>query len=246
MGKKFRQSRATRVTTVSVVTAGLVVFTLAASAASLGGINVGSLFTQETPVTIEIPDPPGPIVFTDFSGCVNRIDGWEDASGAIWISHSGGWQCLGNNGVRAQQRVPLGNATVVIPYSTGIRVSTDIFDISHQSNRSGPGLSLLNDGSGNFVYVIYERDQDRVTIGVGSGGVDTPLFQITPAFSDLDSGTMSVELNGTVLDLTFGGQDFGPYDLVEATPLLGNTRFGLVADHDNFSTFNSFTIELLP
>jgi hypothetical protein len=234
--------RIARVSTVSLVAVGFTALALAASAASLGGITVGTIFTQESPVTIDIPDPPRPLVFTDFSGCQNSLDGWTDESGATWLSHSGNWQCLGNDVARAQQRVPLAHTTVGIPYSTGLRISTHIYDISNQNNRSGPGIALLGDGNGGLVYVRYERDKARIVIGHSyAAGNGSAIF---PYSGDLESGTMVVDLVGPNLTVKLAGQNVGSY--VVPAFAMNKTRFGLVANNDNQSRFDSFTIELLP
>lgn len=240
--RSLEHGRLARATTVSLVAVGFCALALAASAASLGGISVGSIFTQETPVSIDIPEPPGPLVITNFSGCKNSLDGWTDESGATWKSHSGNWQCLGNDVARAQQRVPLGHATVAIPYSSGLRITTTIFDVSHQNNRSGAGLALLGDDTGGLVYVMYQRDKDRIVVGHNfPGGTGSATF---PFAGDLESATMVVELVGSNLSVTFAGQNVGSY--IVPTFALGNKRFGLVADNDNQSRFDSFMIELLP
>lgn len=232
-----------RTTTVTVVVVGLTAFALVASAASLGGISVGSIFAQSSPVDIDIPHPPGPIVSTDFSGCSNFIDGWTDESGATWISHSGDWQCLGGGFVRAQQRTDLANLSVEIEQSSGIRISTDISDISHQNNRSGPGISVLGDGAGSFLYVIYARDADRLTIGV----TGEPPFATVTSVAEATTATMSVEIIGDQLYVAFGAIAIGPFDLTtEAPELIGNKWFGLMSDNDNQSRFDNFTVELLP
>ena len=228
---------------VTIVVVGLTAFALVASAATLGGISVGSIFTHSSSVDIDIPEPPGPIVSTDFSDCSSFIDGWTDESGATWVSHSGNWQCLGSGVVRAQQRTDLANLSVEIAQSSGIRITTEIADISHQNNRSGPGISVLGDGVGSFLYVIYERDADRVTIGVTG---KTPFATVT-SVADTDAATMSLEIIGDQLYVAFGAISSGSFDLaVEAPELIGNKWFGLVADNDNQSRFDSFTIELLP
>ncbi len=228
---------------MTIVVVGLAAFALAASAATLGGITVGSIFTQSVHVHIDLPDPPVPIVSTNFSECSNFIDGWTDESGAIWASHSGDWQCLGNGVARAQRREPLANLTVGIEQATGIRISTDIFDISHQNKRSGPGLALLRDDSGAFLYVIYSRDDQELSIGVSGNGP----FEVVTGLGDIDTAVMSASIVGDDLYVDFAGVAVGPFDLTsEAPDLIGNTRFGLVADNDNLSRFNSFAIELLP
>jgi hypothetical protein len=232
-----------RITAALAVAVGLLA-SLTASAASLGGITAGSFFSQELPVSIELPQPPGPIVSTDFSGCTNFIDGWTDESGNTWTSHSGRWQCLGNDVVRSQQRVSFANLTVGITQTAGIRVSTNIFDISDQNNRSGAGISLLGNGSGDFLYVIYERDDEELLIGVTG---QTP-FATVSSIGDFDTGTISAEISPDLqLMVTFESVTVGPFDLnVEALDLIGNAQFGLVANNDNFSRFNIFTIEALP
>ncbi|HXV70963.1 MAG TPA: hypothetical protein VEB69_06120 [Acidimicrobiia bacterium] len=244
MRKRSRHvGRFARATTVTIVVVGVVALALAASAASLGGISVGSIFMQSTDVHIDLPDTPTPIVSTDFSGCSNLIDGWIDESGAIWASHSGNWQCLGSGVVRAQQRTPLANLSVEIAQSSGIRISADISDISHQNDRSGAGISLLGDGSGEFFYVIYERDVEQLTIGVAG---EAP-FAVVTAVGDVAAATMSIEIVGNEMFVEFGSVAIGPFDLTaEAPQLVGNTWFGLVADNDNQSRFDNFTIELLP
>jgi len=226
-----------------VLVAGSVMSMMAASAADLGGISTGRLAAWSVDVDIDIPDPPGPIVSTDFSGCSNFIDGWTDESGATWVSHSGNWQCLGSGVVRSQQRAALANLSVEIAQASGIRITTDISDISHQNNRSGPGISVLGDGAGSFLYAIYERDAARLTLGVAG----EPPFAAVTSVADTEAATMSVEILGDQLYVTFGSNAIGPFDLsVEAPELIGNKWFGLVSDNDNQSRFDDFTIELLP
>jgi hypothetical protein len=233
-----------RLTTALSFAVGLFASMLAVSAASLGGVTVDGLFTQTFDVSIDPPDPPGPIVSTDFSGCTNFIDGWTDESGNTWTSHSGRWQCLGNDVVRSQQRVPFANLTVDITQTSGIRVSTNIFDISDQNNRSGPGISLLGNSQGDFLYIIYERDDEELVIGITG---ETPLATVT-SIGDFDTGTLSAEISTDLeLMVAFESVTVGPFDLTEeADGLLDNNRFGLVSNNDNFSRFNSFTIEALP
>jgi hypothetical protein len=238
--RRTPSQRTSHLATAAVLTVGLAIAVHTGSAATLGPIFAGSIFTQESPVSIDIPDPPGPIVSTDFSGCANFIDGWTDESGNTWRSRSGDWQCLGSGVVRALERVPLANLTVDIAQSTGIRVSTEISDISHQRDRSGPGLSLLGDGVGNHVYVVYERDQERLAIGLSGAGAP---FALVTQVGDWDGATLTATITGTQLTVDFAGFVL-VFDLtVEAPGLIGNTEFGLVSDNDNQSRFTSFTIE---
>jgi hypothetical protein len=242
-GHHIRSRRFARSVPLAMVACGLFVIALAASAATLGGISAQGPFVQEESISIDIPPPPGPLVHTDFSGCSNTLDGWTDESGAVWISHSGNWQCLGSEVVRAQQRVNLGNATVDIsPHTSDIRISTTVDSISNQNNRSGPGLALLR-GTSGFLYVMYERDQQRLNIGVSG---QAPFAEVNDV-GDFDTATITAELTGTSLRAGMDTVMVGPFDLATYAPqLLANTRFGLVSDNDNQSRFGTFTIELLP
>lgn len=227
-----QRRRVGRIAIPAMVVAGLFASMLVASAASLG-VNTGSVFSQDIEVAIEPPDEP--IISTDFSGCSNFIDGWTDESGGTWTSHSGNWQCLGSGVVRAQRRVPLANLTVGITETTDLLISTEISDISDQNNRSGPGLSLLANGSGDFLYVLYERDNEQLLIGTTASA--PTAYPIT---GDFETATMSVTIAGGQLTVDFAGQSPitvpipGGYD---------SPWFGLVSDNDNQSRFTSFTIE---
>jgi hypothetical protein len=233
-----------------MIAVGLAASAISASAASLGGISAGPILSHETTVTIPIPPPP-PLVQTDFSGCSNSIDGWVDESGAQWTSHSGDWQCLGSNVVRAQQREPLAHLTVDIPFSTGIRITAGLEAISDQNNRSGPGLALYGDGAGHLIYVFYERDQNRLTFGMSSPTAGNVVFDQIEPISDLATATFSAEIDGTSLAILVNGTPQQTYDLsvvldgADQAYFLSNTRFGLLSDNDNFSRFNSFMIEVL-
>lgn len=234
---------------VATVIAGMILLAVVASAASLGGIAVGSLFAQETPVTIPIPVPP-PLVATDFSGCQGSLDGWVDESGAAWASQSGDWQCLGNDVVRSQQRSPLAHATVAVPINTGIRIGASMERISAQANRSGPGLALFADGSGELIYVMYERDQARVSIGLRSPLYGDVVLDRIVGIADRDTAEIAVLLDGLAMTITLDGVVIGMYDLAtlltlaQQIDLLSNSRFGLLSDNDNFSRFDGFRIDL--
>ena len=218
-----------------MVAVGLFASMLAASAASLG-VSAGSLFTQEIEVSIEVPNPPKePIVSTDFSGCSSFVDGWTDESGHTWTSQSGDWQCLGSDVVRAQQRVPLANLTVDVARTTDLLVSTEISDISHQNNRSGPGLSLLATSSGEYLYVVYERDNEQLIIGVNGVSLTTYVN-----VGDFDSVNISVTISDGQLAVQLGDDAYSPVPIPAG---FDNPWFGLVSDDDNQSRFTSFTIE---
>lgn len=227
-----QRRRVGRLAISSIVAVGLFASMLAASAASLG-VTGGSLFSQE--IEVSIPASDEPIVSTDFSTCSNFIDGWVDELGNTWTSHSGNWQCLGSGVVRAQQRVPMANLTVGITENTDLLVITEISDISQQNNRSGPGLSLLANGSGDYIYVLYERDSERLLIGV-TGATPTSYDNV----GDLESATLSATIAGGALTVDFTGQPSIMYLIPSGFNI---PWFGLVSDDDNQSRFTSFTIE---
>ncbi|MGB7859833.1 MAG: hypothetical protein WBM90_04995 [Acidimicrobiia bacterium] len=229
-----------------LASAALAVTAFSASAASLGGISTQDIFAQSSPASVSVPTE---IAQDDFD-CNGSLDGQTDSLGNVWTSHVGNWQCLGSGVVRSQQRQSFAHATVDISQSTGIRISTDLERISTQSNRSGPGLALFADGIGHLLYVIYERDQDRVILGMNSPtSGNTILNQIDP-ISDLSSGPMSVEISSMILTVLVNGSlmtyDLNNLNAADRTYFLSRTRFGLVANNDNFSRFESFAIETLP
>ncbi|MGD2061000.1 MAG: hypothetical protein PVF87_09060, partial [Acidimicrobiia bacterium] len=104
----------------------------------------------------------------------------------------------------------------------------------------GPGLSLLGSG-GDFIYVIYERDQARLTVFSTVDG----LIGEANGLADRETANISAVIAGNDLTVEFDGQSFGPFDLT-GSPHLGNARFGLISDNDNQSRFDTFAIELLP
>jgi hypothetical protein len=222
--------------------------TISAAAADLGGLAVGQLYAYGTEVTIDLPDPPITLASDDFAGCHNTLDGWEDSLGNEWADHWGRWQCLGGEVVRSQSRLPLAHASLDIGRSDDIVITADVADISNQNNRSGPGIALSTDGFFHM-YVVYERDQGRVTLGKSSPWANTSL-QSVPV-SDRDSAVISVIVDQPSLTVLIDGNVVMTYDLGQLTAaeedyFLSQTRFGLESDNDNQSRFDSFLIETLP
>jgi hypothetical protein len=222
---------------------------ISAAAADLGGLDVDQLTSYTSDVLIEPPPPPVvTLAEDDFAGCSNTLDGWTDSVGNVWTDHWGRWQCLGNDVVRSQQRQPLAHASLDIGRSDDIVITTVFSDISNQSGRSGGGISLFTDGFFHM-YVIYERDADRVTLGKSSPWANTTL-QTAPV-ADRESGEMSVTVDRPTLTVLFDGVVVMTYDLDQLTGdeqdyFLPRTRFGLESDMDNQTRFESFRIETLP
>ena len=219
-----------------------------AAAADLGGLMAGQLFTYGDDVTIDLPDPPGPLAGDDFTDCHGLLDTRQDSQGNEWTDHGGRWQCLGNGVVRSQMRLPLAHASVDVARSDDLVVTTSVSDVSNQQARSGPGIALFTDGS-SHMYVIYERDEGRVTLGKSSPWANTGLQGVS--VSDRESLAISVVIDQPRLTVLVDGSVVMTYDLStlpanEQALFLSKTRFGLESDLDNQSRFDTFTIETLP
>lgn len=228
-----------RVRTTPIAMAALMAVVLVtASAASLGGIDVADLFSWSGPVSVSVPSPIG----ADDFACNGDLHGQSDDLGHVWSDHGGSWQCVGGGLVRARDRVPLGHATVDFGVSDHVYVTAAINSISTQNDRSGLGVSVLSDG-GSHLYVIYERDQGRVTLGKREVALVTVLG--TAPVSDRDAAVLRVEIDQPQIRVLIDGVSVITYTMspVETTLFGGNTRFGLDADNDNQSRFDWFRAE---
>lgn len=230
---------------VSLVVAALALAAFAASAASLGTITLNQIFAQTAPASAPVPTVIGG---DDFPSCTGALHGETDSQGNTWTDHWGRWRCLGGDLVRATRRLPLAHATVDVGQSDRLIISTDLERISNQANRSGPGISLFTTGFFHM-YVIYERDQGRVTIGKWTPWASVPLASVP--ISDRSTATLTVVVDQPSLTVLVNGSQVMTYDLNNLTPpeqalLLTNTRFGLEADRDTWSRFDSFRVEAMP
>jgi hypothetical protein len=144
--------------------------------------------------------------------------------------------------VRSQQRVTLGHATVDVGTSDQLTVSSVLTSISTQSGRSGPGLSFLSDGI-SHIYAIYERDLGRVTLGKREIALDTVIA--TATISDRATAEIRVEIDQPQIRVLVDGVTVISHTMTAVESLIfgPNTRFGLEADNDNQSRFDSFAIE---
>ncbi|MEA1902511.1 MAG: hypothetical protein U9N56_03185 [Actinomycetota bacterium] len=251
MGTQVKPDRRTkRFAVAMVIVAGLIASAFAASAASLGGINSADLSAWSDTVTISVP--PVFLASDSFTGCTSTLDGWVDSVGNPWTSHEGDWQCLAGDVARNHKRFSVGHASVDIGVYDNISVSTDITRISTQKGKSGAGLALFSDGT-YFISVIYKRDQDRLVLGVNAPSGFRELMEVDP-ISDLDSGTLTVQIQQPILTVLINGSVVMTFDLTdtaylsaeEQDLLLENTRFGLASDNDNWSRYADFTIVALP
>ena len=233
-----------RMVLAGVVVAGLAGSAIAASAASLG-LSSSSLSAWSAPVSVPVPAAVADDPFVTTS-CNQALGGTSDSLGNVWLDHGGSWRYHGCDDVRAGLRLPFAHASVDVGVSDDIVVSTNLTRISTQNNRSGPGLTLFADGFGDHIYLIYERDQDRLTLGRHVSGTGTVLAQVDP-ISDYPSTVLAVEIRQPTLTVLVNGSIALTYDMTAEQALFGsNAMFGLEADNDNWSSFGWFKVETLP
>jgi hypothetical protein len=224
---------------------GTVLFALAASAASLGGITSDSLFAWSSSTSITVPSALADDPFATTTDCNKALSGTIDTLGHPWVAHIGDWRYQVCAEVRTQFRVPYAHATLDVGVSNRIRVSSQISRISTQKKASGPGLALFGDGLGGHMYLIYHRDQGRLSLGKYGSGATVELLGV--AISDRDTALLSVEIDQPTLKILVDGALVMTYDMAPQMAQFGsNTRFGLESDNDIFSRFEWFKVELLP
>lgn len=247
MGIRAKPRRPLRLVLAVAIAAAIGASTTFGAAVSLQGIATDDLYAVASSGTVPIP---AAIVDDPFqtTSCNQALDGATDSLGNTWSNHWGGWRYQGCEEVRAQFRLPLAHASVDVGQSDDIVITTYLTRISTQNNRSGPGLSLFTDGFFHM-YVIYERDQGRVTLGKWSPWANTPLTSVP--ISDRSTGEIAVVIDQPSLTVLVDGSQVLTYDLnnltgPEQTQFLGQTRFGLEADSDNWSRFGWFKVEVLP
>jgi hypothetical protein len=226
---------------MTLILAAIVAVPFAASAASLGGIMAPDLFAWSSQVSVPLPTP----VAEDDFFCRGPLDGKTDLLGNVWTDHGGRWRCANGTEARATRRVRFGHATVDVGVSDDVNITTYLSVVSNRRNRSGPGLSFLSDGIFHM-FVIYERDQGRITLGKrdGAGRVDLVMVLIA------DRSTAEVRVQVRLPDLTVivDGVTVISYTLTpgEVATFGSNTRFGLEADRDRRSRFDWFLVEVQP
>jgi len=211
---------------------------MTASAASLGGIDVGGLFAWSAPVSVSTPSA---IALDDFT-CSGSLHGRTDSLGNVWSDHGGDWQCLGSGEVRARQRLPLSHATVDLGVSDQVTISVFLSSISTQAGRSGPGIAFLSDGI-SHLFAIYERDTGLITLGKREIALDTVI--VATAVSDRATADIRVVVAQPEIRVVVNGLTVITHTMTAAETLLfgANTRFGLEADDDNQSRFDLFSVE---
>lgn len=239
-----RRRRLRRLASATIVVAVLGASALTAAAADLGGIDSGGLSSWSSPVSISLP----PIYIADdpFStdDCNGSLDGNTDSNGSVWKAHSGDWRYQVCDEIRVQSRVSMAHASLDLGELDGFRLTAHLTRISDRKNKSGPGIAFFSDGT-EFMYLIYRRDTGNLELGYyDSSGIS--VLQVEP-ISDHDTAEISVELSGPSVTVLVDG-------VVEMTATIrddvyaiywDNTRYGLVADNDEWSRFNTFRVEYL-
>lgn len=245
--KVKNRKRSARFVVASVIAAGLIVLTGAASAASLGGINHASLFTTSDADTFALP-----LAFDHFDFCGGALDGDIDVVGNAWTGHSGNWRCQSNysRAIQTDQKVTVSSATVDVGQSDLLIVSTHLSRASRTAAGSGSGVSLLSDSGapGNLhMYVVYQRGADQVTIGKVDSSGDTEIASIS-LLPRRDTMDLVVEVIQPDITIKVDGITLTTYTMTagEMATFGSNTRFGMEADLDRRTRFEWFQIEAMP
>ena len=228
----------TRIAGKIVLAVGLTTSLVVAAAASLG-TSSADLFVWSGPVSVPIP---GTIAIDSFDTCSGGLDGEVDASGNVWSDHGGQWLCFGPGLAAARIPTSLGHATVDVGQSDDLTVSVFVSKVSDKTNRSGPGISLFSDGN-YHIYVIYERDLGQITLGKLDSTGNTVLMVIPVA--DRPVIEISAEIHQPDISVSVDAVLVGTYTMTaaEVATFGANTRFGMEADNDNQSWFESFQVE---
>ena len=241
------RKRSARFVVATVIVAGLVALTVAASAASLGEINHASLFTASDADTAALP-----LAFDHFDFCSGALDGDIEVVGNAWTGHSGNWRCRSNSSHARQQdqRVTVSSATVDVGQSDQLIVSTYLSRASRTAAGAGSGVSLLSDNGapGNsHMYVVYLRGADQVILGKVDSSGDTEIASIS-LLPRSDTMDLVVEIIQPDITIKVDGITLTTYTMTagEMATFGSNTRFGIEADLDRRTRFEWFQIEAMP
>jgi hypothetical protein len=241
------RKRSARFVLVATVAAGFAVFTLAAAAASLGGINQADLYAQSNLDTVDLP-----LAFDHFDDCGGALNGDVDVVGNTWIGHSGNWRCQPNNSRATQQdqSAAASSVTVGVGQSNRLILSTYMSTASRTATGAGSGVSLLSDGTapGNFhMYVVYQRGVDQVTLGKVDSSGDTEIVSIS-LLPRRDAIDLVVEIDQPDITIKVDGVTLTTYTMSagEIATFGSNTRLGMETDIDRRTLFEWFQVEAMP
>ena len=217
----------------------MIALTLAASAASLGGISSGDLFAQA-----ELDTVPLPLAYHEFDDCGGDLNGALDVRGNVWLAPSTDWQCSTNAWAENRnQNSQADSATVDVSQSDLLIVTTYLIRASRNANGAGSGLSLFHDGATYHMYLVYQRGADQITLGKvdGSGDTEITSWSWLPRTDTLE---LEVEISQPLISVYVDGTLLASYTMTsgELTTFGSNTSFGMESDRDRRSRFDWFQV----
>jgi hypothetical protein len=186
------------------ITAVLTSTVVVASAASLGGVSTASLWATSRPVTIDVPDPPDPVIpVCDTFGTPNGpLDGRVPSCGGTpWATSGRPWNVSAG---RVQVNGGSGSLALVPAGSPSVSVSVTVLE-ANQNNRVG-GV-VLSASAGNRLEAVL-RGRTTVELRLADGTVLASASIGIGASTDLRATRQGdqvwVQVNGTtVLSGTF-------------------------------------------
>jgi hypothetical protein len=189
---------------LAAITTVLASTVVVASAAGLGGISTASLWATSRPVTIDVPDPPDPVIpVCDSFGTPNGpLDGRPaGCGGGAWATSGRPWNVSGG---QVQVNGGSGSLALVPAGSAQISVSVTVFD-AHRANRVG-GV-VLSAGAGDHLAAVL-MGTGTVELRLGSGAIlataPVALGPSTTLRATRIDDQVWVQVNGTlVLSGTF-------------------------------------------
>ncbi len=186
--------RRLRVTTVVLLgAAGL----MSAHAASLGGIDAGSLDAWVYPADIDV----GPVACASFDLPGGSLDGQPvGCGGGAWTTSGGNWRIV-NGEAKATTRESIATVPGPSPYMSA---SVDVID-ADKNNREG-GVLISHDGAGNYLAAVIvgpDMVELRSTLGFSvsvpaSIGPST-RFGITRTVESATTDAVTVTVDGAVV-----------------------------------------------
>jgi hypothetical protein len=186
------------------ITAVLTSTVVVASAASLGGVSTSSLWATSRPVTIDVPDPPDPVIpVCDTFGTPNGpLDGRvPSCGGSPWATSGRPWNVSGG---RVQVNGGSGSLALVHAGSPSVSVSVTVLE-TNQNNRVG-GVVLSASPGSHLAAVLRGPGTVELRLADGTVLASAPVT-LGPAASlraTRQGDQVWVEVNGTtVLSGTF-------------------------------------------
>lgn len=233
--------RARHVAILLVVVA-LAASTVAASAATLGGVDGADLLAFSSADAV-----PLPLVYDHFDGCAGNLDGDTPVAGSDWLAPSTDWRCQPNQSrARSRNQTTTDTATIDVGQSDDLVVSVYLQRTARTAG-GGSGLALMHDpASGHHMYVIYQRGLDRITLGKVDASGDSEIAFV-PWLPRSNTIELLVEVDQPIITIYADGVLVDTYTMTaaEVATFGANTGYGLQSDLDRRSQWAWFQVEEL-